>query len=294
MIHDIQHKTVCRNDSQVASTNLKPLRFLMVFSGFIILFLTSVSSYATIVTTLPPLAGMVRMLDPEADVHCLLPPGADAHDFQLSPRSVQTLKQAPLLIRSSFDDGHWPGLSLPGRSLDLWPETAHAWLSPAHVRQQLPRLAAALEKIAPQRKENIRKALIQALKQCDSVDAELKQALAPFQNSGVIMQHNAWQKVLAAYHVPVWSVLESHHHGDNIRPRKLESALAQLIKHPSAALWGNSRSANRGLKWLAKHRKKYRKAQQKILLLNPLGKCSMTWPQLMKENARIIMHVTTP
>jgi len=249
---------------------------------------------ATIVTTLPPLAGMVRMLDAEADVHCLLPPGADAHDFHLSPRSVQTLKQAQLLIRSSFDDGHWPGLSLPGRSLDVWPKTAHGWLSPAHVRQQLPRLAAALQKIAPQRKENIRKALIQALKQCDSVDAALKQALAPFRKGGVIMQHNAWQKVLAAYNVPVWNVLESHHHGDNIRPRQLESALTQLSKHPTAAMWGNKRSANRGLIWLSKHREKYGQSAKRILLLDPLGQCGMNWIQLMQANLRIIMRGTTP
>jgi len=286
MIQYLDHPIACRNGLCKFRLDLKNLRKLLLLSVFIAFFLLPMVSRATIVTTLPPLVGMVLLLDTEADVHCLLPPGADAHDFQLSPRSVQTLKQAKLLIRSSFDDGHWPGLSLPGHSLDLWPETAHAWLSPENVRQQLPRLAAVLQKLAPQRKQRISKALIQALQQCDAIDSALKQTFMRFRKDGVIMQHNAWEKVLKAYHVPVWNVLESHHHGDNIRPRRLESALTQLAKHPAAALWGNKRNANRGLEWLNNHREKRGQAAKKLLLLDPLGKCGMNWMQLMQANLR--------
>jgi len=242
------------------------------------------NSHAAIVTTLPPLAGFVRLLDTDADVRCLLSPGADAHEFQLSPHQVQALKQAELLVRSSYDDGHWSGLSLPGRTFDVWPKTAHAWLSPQAVRQQLPRLAAALQRLAPQRKQRIDDNLAQALKQCDAIDNALENALAPYRKSGVIMQHNAWAKVLESYAVPVWSVLESHHHGANIRPRRLESALAQLGKHPQAILWGNRQHANRGLIWLKKHSAEKSAKERPLLLLNPLGNCDMNWLQLMQAN----------
>jgi len=230
---------------------------------------------------------LVRMLDVEADVRCLLAPGADAHEFQLSPRQVQALKQAELLVRSSYDDGHWSGLSLPGRTFDLWPKTAHAWLSPQAVRQQLPRLAKALQQIAPQRQQDIADNLTQALKQCDAIDNALKNALAPYRKSGVIMQHNAWAKVLKAYAVPIWSVLESQHHGANIRPRRLEAALAQLAKHPKAVLWGNRQHANRGLIWLNKHSAQNGQTRH-LLLLEPLGNCSMNWRQLMQNNLQQI------
>ncbi|MDX8392741.1 MAG: metal ABC transporter substrate-binding protein, partial [Mariprofundaceae bacterium] len=250
--------------------------------------ISPVASHAAIVTTLPPLAGLVRMLDTDADVRCLLSPGADAHEFQLSPRQVQALKQANLLIRSSYDDGHWSGLSLPGRTFDLWPKTAHAWLSPQAVRQQLPHLAAVLQQLAPQRKQRIAENLTQALKQCDAMDQALKNALAPYRKSGVIMQHNAWAKVLESYAVPIWSILESHHHGANIRPRSLESALAQLTKHPTAVLWGNHQHANRGLIWLQKHRAGNGAKEKPLLLLNPLGACHMNWIQLMQANLQEI------
>ncbi len=224
------------------------------------------------------------MLDADADVRCLLAPGADAHEFQLAPRQVQALKQADLLIRSSYDDGHWSGLSLPGRTFDLWPQTAHAWLSPQAVRQQLPRLAKALQQLAPQRQQDIANNLAQALKQCDAIDNALNNALAAYRESGVIMQHNAWAKVLASYAVPIWSVLESQHHGANIRPRRLEAALAQLTKHPNAVLWGNRQHANRGLVWLQQHSAKNSQTATKLLLLEPLGDCSMNWTQLMQAN----------
>jgi len=241
---------------------------------------------AGIVTTLPPLAGLVLLLDAEADVRCLLPPGADAHDFQLAPRQVQALKKADLLIRSSYDDGHWAGIALPGHSLDMWPEHSHAWLSPATVRAKLPELAAALQRLAPNRSEQIADALQQAEEACNDFDKAWRQALAPYRDHGVIMQHNAWQPALRDYGVPVWSVLESSHQGDAIRPHRLEEALALLRAHPGAILWGNHRHTNRGLQWLQQHSGQ----KTRLLYADPLGDCGQTWAQLMQANLDMLGH----
>jgi len=235
-----------------------------------------------IVTTLPPLTGLVLLLDAEADVHCLLPPGADAHEFQLTPRQVQMLKQADLLIRSSYDDGHWSGIGSHRRSFDLWPTQAHAWLSPNAVRDKLPALAAELQALAPERRAQIAAALTRALQACDAADADWRKALAPYREAGAIMQHNAWAAVLQHYGVPVWSVLESGHHGDAIGPHRLEQALGLLQAHSGALLWGNRRHASRALQWLQEHAGNG--AWPRLLLFDPLGECGMTWPQLMQRN----------
>jgi len=239
-----------------------------------------------IVTTLPPLTGLVLLLDPEADVHCLLPPGADAHDFQLTPRQVQGLKSADLLIRSSYDDGHWAGISLPERTLDLWPGQAHAWLSPAAVINILPGLAEALQLLAPEREQAITQTLSKALSHAYAMNIKWHKALEPYHERGVIMQHNAWQPMLTAYKVPVWSVLESGHHGDDIGPHRLEQALGLLHAHPGAILWGNQQHASRALQWLQEHASNT--AKPRLLLFDPLGECGMTWPQLMQRNLDIL------
>ena len=251
------------------------------------LFAAPMPLQAAIVATLPPLAGLVLSLDAEADVRCLLPAGADPHEVHLSPKRVQQLRRADLLVRSSFDDGHWSGVRLPGRTFDAWPKKAHGWLLPAEVKKILPALAARLQQLAPRRKQAIAQALRRGLRQCDELDKALAQALAPFRRDGVMMQHNAWAGVFAAYQVPVRSVLESSHHGANIRPRKLEQALERMREHPALALIGSRRHANRGLQWLNAHRGKTA-TRRGIILLDPLGDCGLRWPDLLTMNLRIL------
>jgi len=265
---------------------------MLPFLIFFVMSLLPLPAGAGIVTTLPPLTGLVLLLDPEADVHCLLPPGADAHDFQLRPKQVQTLKQADLLVRSSFDDGHWSGISLPGRTLDLWPGQAHAWLSPAAVINILPKLAEALQLLAPQREQAITQALSKALSHAYAMNIKWYKALEAYHERGVIMQHNAWQPALAAYKVPVWAVLETQHHGDDIGPHRLEEALGLLNAHPTALLWGNRRHAGRALQWLQEHQTASEKAR--LLDFDPLGDCGMTWLELMQLNPDLLEKASTP
>lgn len=245
------------------------------------------AAQAQIVVTLPPLAALVRSLDATANVHCLLPPGSDPHAFHLSPKEVLKLRHANLLVRSSFDDGHWSGIRLPERTLDLWPKHAHRWLLPTSVRRILPHLAHRLEMLAPQRKHRIEQALAHALSRCEQLDRAFRRTLAPFRRDGVIMQHNAWAGVFAAYQTPVLAILESSHHGDNIRPHTLERALARMRAHPGVALIGNRRHANRGLQWLDAHRGKAA-TRNGIILLDPLGDCGKPWSALLESNLNIL------
>jgi len=235
-------------------------------------------------TTLPPLAGLVRMLDVQAQVSCLLPPGADAHHVRLTPKQVSRLRQAKLLIRSSRDDGNWAGIHLPGRTLDLWPKTDHAWMLPGEVRRMLPVLAARLRRLAPGRKHEIARALDRALRICDQIEKQWDASLAPFRRRGVIMQHPAWLRLCRHVRVPVLAVLEPRHHG-GIRPRRLQHALDVLHAHPSASLWADIRHSNQGLIWLSG-----RQANTGILHLAPLGNCTMSWVQLMRLNLARVTH----
>jgi len=248
--------------------------------GLLLYVATPNAAHAAIVTTLPPLAGLVSMLDAKAEVYCLLPPGADAHNFQLTPRQVQQIRHANLLLRASRDDGHWPGLNMAAQQLDLWPKKDHAWLLPSEVRRILPLLARKLQDIAPERRQSIARSLIRALRICDDLEAAWKQALAPLQQRGVMMQHPAWRRLCEHFKVPVRAVLEPRHHG-NLRPRRLQHALNFLRTHTGVVLWGGLHRANRGLVWLSRH-----SDRKSILRFDALGNCSMAWNQLMRWNIK--------
>ena len=74
-------------------------------------------------------------------------------------------------------------------------------------------------------------------------------------------------------------VMESEKHGHEMGPKKLERALRLLRAQPDIRLWGDIRHNNRALRWLARHA-----PARKPVLLDPLGRCGMAWPRLMRRN----------
>ena len=287
------HDTKLKNKLYQTKKN----RFLF-YSLLLILLNLNTPTFARatdIITTLPPLAGLVHWLKPDADVLCLLPANADPHHFQLSPRQVESLQQSKLLVRSSQDDGHWTSLTSHARVLDLWPREKHndqhdqheehmanhAWLNPHAVQTILPKLAAQLQSMYPNDKQEIRKNLALAISESE----QLWQAWVRMSQStgltkyGVIMQHPAWTNFFQALDITIFNSLESEQHGDEHGPRKLESALQQLQQHPNIRLIADNHHSNRALQWLQNHHK-----SSIITTLDALGSCGESWLHLMQRN----------
>jgi len=235
---------------------------------------------AEIAVTLPPLAGLITMLDEKADVLCLLANGSDPHHFQLTPRKIEATQQTALLIRASKDDGGWPLPPHHARTLDLWSEIDHGWLSPAAVRDALPLIATSLIDLHPQRRAAIMKALEAALKRTHEIESEWENALAGVKKTGVLMQHPAWRRLMQAMDVPVLDVLETGHHGHEYGPRQLEHALYALNEHAGAWLIADQGESNRALDWLQEHAA----VELNRVRLNALGTCSQSWVDLMRQN----------
>jgi len=252
----------------------------LIVTAILCLCVPSMAWAAAISVTLPPLAGLVMMLDVKADVQCLLPAGADPHHFQMQPRTVERLRQSALLIRASRDDGGWPLPPLLDNTLDLWPHKDHGWVSPAAVRQALPRIAQALISMQPQQKQRILARLKQALQQVTQIAAAWRQALRQVKLTGVIMQHPAWRRLMQEMDVPVLSVLESGHHGQEFGPHRLEQALATLNQHPGAWLLADTGHSATALNWLAEHSD----VPARRITLNALGVCRQPWDVLMRDD----------
>ncbi len=220
------------------------------------------------------------MLDKKADVLCLLANGSDPHHFQLTPRKIEASQQTGLLIRASRDDGGWPLPPHHQRSLDLWPDIDHGWLSPVAVRKILPVIAKALIDLHPGRQADIALALDNALTTTQTIEHEWEAALESAKQSGVLMQHPSWRRLMQLMGIPVLDVLESGQHGHEHGPRQLEHALHALNDHAGAWLIADEGHNNRALDWLQSH------AAVKLnrVVLNALGSCSLSWSALMRQN----------
>jgi len=265
---------------------MKYFLYSLVFTLFNFSFLVTAKA-TDIVVTLPPMAGLVHLLEPDAKVACLLSANADPHHFQLSPRQIESLQQSDLLIRSSVDDGHWPSLPYTGKQLDLWPRKGvssaakHAWLNPKAVQMMLPKLAAQLEGVYPNHKEEIQQRLNDALNEVERIWREWQQiaSVKKLSEHGVIMQHPAWTSLFQALQIPIQSSLESEQHGHEHGPRKLEKALRLLQGAPQIRLIADSNHSNRALQWLQDHH-----SSSQMTTLDALGLCGEPWTELMQRN----------
>jgi len=259
---------------------LMVLMLLMPLSG----------SAAEIAVTLPPLAGLVSMLDKKADIMCLLPAGADPHHFQLSPRKIEALNNSRLLVRAGVDDAGWPLPPSHSLALKLWPHSNHAWLDPESVRHILPKVAETLTRLHPENALAIAASLKHALNETYKIEQSWRTVLTVVKVTGVLMQHPAWQSLMQSMDVPILAVLESTHHGHEMGPHKLESALTTLNQHRDAWLLSDRGHSNKALDWLAQH------ADQPVrrITLDALGACGLPWPELMHRNMAQFSAQTQP
>ncbi len=271
-------KKVNFNSKLLAATRLSCKKKAGLAIFLLSLFFSLPLHAVEIIATLPPLAAIVQMLNDEP-VSCLLPPGSDPHHFQLSPRQVEKLNRAGLLIRSSKDDHGWMQIPANTPVIDIWPEENHAWLNPDNLLVALPAVAGQLISLFPDRKPVIEANLKQSMDDIDRIKSGLHKALSTLQSGGVMMQHPSWRSVFDAYDIPILSVLESARHGHEYGPRHLEKALKILKKHPDTVLIGDVRHSNRSLEWLASHSN-----NKKILFLDVLGSCGDSWVTLMQQN----------
>ncbi len=271
-------KKVNFNSKLLAATRLSCKKKTALAIFLLSLFFSLPLHAVEIIATLPPLAAVVQMLNDEP-VSCLLPPGSDPHHFQLSPRQVEKLNRAGLLIRSSKDDHGWMQIPADTPVIDIWPEESHAWLNPDNLLVALPAVAGQLISLFPDRKPVIEANLKRSMNDVGRIKSELHKALSTLQSSSVMMQHPSWRSVFDVYHIPILSVLESTRHGHGYGPRRLEKALEILKKHPDTVLIGDIRHNNRSLEWLASHNN-----NKKILFLDALGSCGDSWVTLMQQN----------
>ena len=136
-----------------------------------------------------------RVAGPGASVVNLTSPGVEPHDLELSPRGLETLRDAELVVYAG--GGFQPSIedalrSREGPSLDVLRqgEDPHVWLDPLRFAKVVERIAAKLGKPARAR------STVGALKR---LDREYRRGLAACERRVIVTSHASFGQLAGRY-----------------------------------------------------------------------------------------------
>jgi zinc transport system substrate-binding protein len=153
-------------------------------------------SERTVVAAFYPLAWAVeRITSGTTTVINLTPPGAEPHDIELTPRDVETINDADLVVYVS--GGFQPALEQAvadrdGASLDVLDDDSdpHVWLDP-------PRFAAVFEKLAPAL--DAERAAGKLVLELRRLDSDYRRGLADCDRDVIVTTHGAFGQLARRY-----------------------------------------------------------------------------------------------
>lgn len=156
----------------------------------------STMSSRTVVAAFYPLAWAAEQIGGEdIEVVNLTPPGAEPHDIELSPRDVETVRVADLVLY--VGGGFQPALedavrTRDGASLEVLggSEDPHVWLDPVRFAEIVREIGAALGE--PVSGDELAGELI-------ALDQELRSGLGPCERRVLVTTHSAFGRFAARY-----------------------------------------------------------------------------------------------
>jgi zinc transport system substrate-binding protein/manganese/iron transport system substrate-binding protein len=179
-----------------------------------------------VAATIFPVHDIARQVaGPVADVTLVLPPGASPHTFEPTPARVRELSgaRALLVIGHGLDD--WAARLARGagvtrlvrvdagialRREDGGRVDPHYWLSAPNAKAIARTVGAELERLVPDRRAEIQRALAAYAGKLDVADAEVRRLLADLPTRRIATVHDAFGYFAAAYGLEVAAVFEPY------------------------------------------------------------------------------------
>lgn len=175
-----------------------------------------------VVATIFPVADMVRQVGKDAvEVVTLLPPGASPHTFEPTPAQIREIAHARLFICVGAGLDTWTtkllaaqagaitvvtltdGLQLLGAAGTSAAGTSavgthggdpHVWLDPVLVRDHMvPAIVVGLSRVDPDGRAAFERAAGEFRAALTSLDADIRDTLAPLANRNYVAFHSAWR-----------------------------------------------------------------------------------------------------
>lgn len=160
-----------------------------------------------VVVSVAPLAWFVEQLaGPDARITVLLPAGATPVTFVPGMDALRAASSARIVVRIGHPAFVWErtwlaragnrqeGLVTVEAAADcpVRPEDPHVWLSPSCARRMAGAIAAAIQRVEPERAAETAERLSALEREIDAVDAEIRARLGPFRGRAFLVFHPAW------------------------------------------------------------------------------------------------------
>jgi zinc transport system substrate-binding protein/manganese/iron transport system substrate-binding protein len=175
--------------------------------------------------TIFPLYDIARQVaGPVADVVLILPPGASPHTFEPTPAAVRALAGAGALLVVGHGLDAWAARLARGAGISRLVQVdagialrrvdgsvdPHYWLSAPNARTIAGVVATELERLTPDRGQEIQQSLAAYRARLDAADAEVRRLLTDMPSRRIATVHEAFGYFADAYGLEVAAVFEPY------------------------------------------------------------------------------------
>ncbi|MFB2896691.1 metal ABC transporter substrate-binding protein [Aerosakkonemataceae cyanobacterium BLCC-F50] len=232
-----------------------------------------------VVTTFLPMYWFTRAVTGDlAQVEVLVPPGNEIHDYQTTPKDVQAIAQADVLVKngmgleefleSTVKNAQNPKLKQIEASRGIQPlqqlspvvkpvETKgenrdrdraegnpHVWLDPVLAIKQVENIRDGLIAADPENKDVYQANATAYIKQLQALDQQFQQRLKLFGNQCTFITfHDAFPYLAKRYQLKQVAVVEIPE--DQLSPQDIQKTIATVKKYNVKALFGEPGTDNK-------------------------------------------------
>jgi len=247
-----------------------------------------------ILASINPLADFARQVGGErVEVVVLIPTGASPHTFELTPKMMVSASHSRLLILNGIGLEPWADDLIDAVSSDslLVVETAsdieilmdddhaagnpHVWLNPRLARQQVEKIAAALQQISPADSAYFAINAQNYLALLDTLDIDIRKHAQKWTHRSLICVHPAWEYFTREYSLELTQVVLPNP-GSEPSPRHLQQVIQAIRRVQARAIFSEPQFSPALVHTIAAE------TGVRVLTLDPLG--TGDYLALMRQN----------
>lgn len=253
-----------------------------------------------VAVSIPPLADMVRQIGGErVTVAVLVPPGSSVHTYEPTPRQVQFVSEAQVLILNGIDLEFWAPKVIDAADnpellvvytaegipiLQAEHEASgnpHVWLDPVYARRQAERVREALIAVDPEHEATYGANAQRYTAQLAELDAEIRAEIGTWKQRRFVGMHAAWDYFAHRYGLEQVAVIEEFP-GKEPSPEYLAQLVELIRRNDVPVVFAEPQLPPKVAETVAGE------AQAKVIVLDPLGgnAGAETYAELMRSNLR--------
>ncbi len=236
-----------------------------------------------VAASIPPLADMAREIGgDQVTVMLLVPPGSSVHTYEPTPRQVEFVATAQVLVLNGVNLEFWApkvieaannrnlrvvytaeGLPILERSGEEG-GNPHVWLDPVDAEYQAGRIRDTLIAVDPEHRPIYEANAARYLGRLSALDAEIRAQTASWTHRRFVAFHSAWVYFAQRYNLEQVAVIEEFP-GKEPSPEYLAEVVQEIRKYNVPVVFAEPQLPPKAAQTVAEE------AGVKVITLDPLG-----------------------